>query len=106
MNLAHWFGIVFVLAGLIALVGAILISGNISRPLIDISRMAQRVESGDLRARVEVRTKDEVGLRHQHSSVKGAIHERITDQSCSPRRRKLRAEGCHLCHKSLRSHLV
>ncbi len=75
--LAHWFGIVFFLVGGISLVGAILMSGSISRPLIDISRMAQRVEAGDLTARVEVRSRDEVGvLAHAFNTMTTGLRER------------------------------
>jgi len=56
------FGVVIVLAGAVSLVGAILISGGISGPLIELSHMAQRVQGGDLAARVDVRSQDEVGI--------------------------------------------
>ncbi|PVE32349.1 hypothetical protein DC030_15180, partial [Enterococcus faecalis] len=62
MTLGHWFGGIFLAAGIIALVGAYLLSGSISHPLIEISQMAQQVEEGDLTARVEVRSQDEVGV--------------------------------------------
>ena len=75
--LAHWFGIVFVLAGSVSLLGAILMSGNISHPLIEISQAAQRVETGDLAARVEVRSRDEVGvLAHAFNAMTAGLRER------------------------------
>lgn len=75
--LAHWFGIVFFLAGAVSLVGAVLISGGISRPLIELSQMAQRVEEGDLTARVAVRSHDEVGvLSHAFNTMTAGLRER------------------------------
>ncbi|MBI3163487.1 MAG: HAMP domain-containing protein, partial [Chloroflexi bacterium] len=75
--LGKWFGIVIVLAGAVSLLGAIVISGSISRPLIDISRMAQRVEAGDLTAQVEVRSSDEVGvLAHAFNTMTAGLRER------------------------------
>jgi class 3 adenylate cyclase len=56
------FGVVIVLAGVISLIGAILISGGISGPLIELSNMAEQVQEGDLSARVDVRSSDEVGV--------------------------------------------
>ncbi len=56
------FGLVIVLAGVVSLVGAIVISGGITGPLVELSRMAQRVQGGDLTARVDVSSSDEVGL--------------------------------------------
>jgi class 3 adenylate cyclase len=75
--LVHWFGIIFVLAGGVSLLGAILMSGNISRPLIEVSQAAQRVETGDLAARVEVRSRDEVGvLAHAFNAMTSGLRER------------------------------
>lgn len=75
--LTHWFGIVFFLAGGISLGGAIMMSGGISRPLIEISRMAQRVEAGDLTARVAVHSSDEVGvLAHAFNTMTAGLQER------------------------------
>lgn len=71
------FGLVFVAAGTISLLGAIFISGRISHPLIEISQMAQRVEGGDLTARVEVRSHDEVGvLAHAFNTMTAGLRER------------------------------
>jgi class 3 adenylate cyclase len=55
-------GFVMLVGAVGSLIGAVLISGGISGPLIELSRMAQRVQGGDLEARVEVRSTDEVGL--------------------------------------------
>lgn len=77
MTLGHWFGGIFLAAGVIALVGAYLLSGSISRPLIEISQMAQQVEEGDLTARVEVRSQDEVGvLAHAFNTMTAGLRER------------------------------
>ncbi len=75
--LGNMFGFVIVLVGVISLLGAFVLSGSISRPLIEISRMAQRVEEGDLTARVEVRSNDEVGvLAHAFNMMTFGLHER------------------------------
>lgn len=77
MILGHWFGGIFLAAGVVALVGAFLLSGSISRPLIEISQMAQQVEEGDLTARVEVRSQDEVGvLAHAFNTMTAGLRER------------------------------
>lgn len=56
---------VMVAAAVLGLVGAILISGQVSVPLVELSRIAQQVQQGDLSARVEVRSQDEVGILGQ-----------------------------------------
>ncbi len=56
------FGGVISLVAVVALFGAIFISGGITGPLIELSRMAQRVQEGDLTAGVDVRSRDEVGV--------------------------------------------
>lgn len=61
-QLGGLFGVTIVLATGISLLGAIILSGSISGPLIELNRMAQRVQDGDLDARVKVRSTDEVGL--------------------------------------------
>ncbi|MBI5186424.1 MAG: HAMP domain-containing protein [Nitrospinae bacterium] len=51
------------LAGVILAMGlTFLIAGRLSRPIMELSRAAQRVEAGDLTARADVRTSGEVGL--------------------------------------------
>lgn len=56
------FIVVIGLAGIISLLGAVVISGSISRPLVELSQLAQRVQAGDLSAQVAVRSSDEVGI--------------------------------------------
>jgi class 3 adenylate cyclase len=71
------FGVVMVLAAAVALIGAILISGGITGPLIDLSRMAQCVQEGDLTARVDVRSSDEVGvLARAFNTMTAGLRER------------------------------
>lgn len=75
------FGLLFaaatVGAAVVALLGAILISGNITRPLVDLSRMAKRVEEGDLSVGVEARTQDEVGiLARAFNTMTAGLRER------------------------------
>jgi class 3 adenylate cyclase len=61
-QLAWLFAITGVLAASFSLLGAIIISGQISTPLIELSRQAQRVQSGDLNVQVVPHTNDEVGI--------------------------------------------
>lgn len=75
--LGNLFSFVIVMVGVVSLLGAFVLSGNISRPLIEISRMAQRVEEGDLTARVEVRSSDEIGvLAHAFNTMTFGLRER------------------------------
>ncbi len=62
LQLGGLFGLITILAGGIALMGGILISGQISVPLVALSRQAQRIQQGDLTVRVEPRSSDEVGI--------------------------------------------
>jgi len=65
-NLPRLLGILFVVviiaAAVMSLFGAILLSGSITNPLIELSSMAKRVQGGDLEARVKPRSTDEVGV--------------------------------------------
>jgi class 3 adenylate cyclase len=71
------FAVVTVLAAVIALIGAIVLSGSITRPLIELSHMAQRVQEGDLTAKVDVRSHDEVGvLGHAFNTMTAGLRER------------------------------
>lgn len=75
--LASLFGVVLVLAIAVSLVGAIIISGSISRPLIAISRAAQCVQNGNLAVRVDVQSNDEVGLLAQaFNAMTAGLRER------------------------------
>jgi class 3 adenylate cyclase len=70
-------GVVIVLVAVVSLIGAIVISGGISGPLIELSRMAQRVQGGDLEARVEIRSSDEVGvLARTFNTMTAGLRER------------------------------
>ena len=50
-----------VLAAIVTLSGAILFSGSITRPLIQLNQMSRRVQEGDLNVQVEITGQDEVG---------------------------------------------
>jgi class 3 adenylate cyclase len=70
-------GAAFVLIVVISAVGAILISGGITGPLIQVSRMAQRVQEGDLTASVNVQSSDEVGrLARAFNTMTEGLRER------------------------------
>jgi HAMP domain-containing protein len=61
-QLSRLFMLITVLAASLVLVGSVLISGQITVPLVELSKMAQQVQAGDLSANVNVRSKDEVGV--------------------------------------------
>ena len=97
--LGRLFVIVSVLAGAISLIGAIVISGSISKPLIELSHMAQRVQEGDLTAQVKVRSRDEVGvLANAFNMMTAGLRERererdIFGRVVSPEVREKLLEG-------------
>jgi two-component system OmpR family sensor kinase/two-component system sensor histidine kinase BaeS len=63
-------------AGAVALVLAALIVRQITRPLNDLSRAAQRIAGGDLSARVTVRSSDEIGaLGHSFNQMAGGLQQ-------------------------------
>jgi class 3 adenylate cyclase len=71
------FGVVLVLVVAISLAGAILLSGSITRPLLEVSQMAQRVQAGDLTASVHAQSQDEVGmLARTFNTMTAGLRER------------------------------
>jgi class 3 adenylate cyclase len=70
-------GLVFIVVGVLAVLATILISRSITRPLIELSREAQRVQAGDLSAQVAISSKDEVGLLGQaFNTMTAGLRER------------------------------
>jgi class 3 adenylate cyclase len=55
-----WMVTLFV--AVVAILGAVFLSGRISRPLIALSEKAQQVQQGDLTAHVTVSSQDEIGV--------------------------------------------
>jgi class 3 adenylate cyclase len=75
--LSGLFVIVIIVAAIMSLIGAVLLSGSITNPLIELSGMARRVEAGDLEARVEPRSTDEVGtLAGTFNTMTAGLRER------------------------------
>jgi class 3 adenylate cyclase len=71
------FIVVMILAAVMSLIAAVTISRSITTPLIEVSDMAQRVQSGDLTAQVEVRSSDEVGvLARTFNTMTAGLRER------------------------------
>jgi class 3 adenylate cyclase len=71
------FIVVMVLAAAMSLIAAIAFSRSITTPLIEVSDMAQRVQSGDLTAQVDVRSSDEVGvLARTFNTMTAGLRER------------------------------
>ena len=70
-------GLVIALVAVIGLIAAIVVSGSISGPLIELSGMARRVQEGDLQAGVDVRSVDEVGvLADAFNTMTAGLRER------------------------------
>lgn len=64
-------------AAIVSLLGAVVISGGISGPLIQLSQLARRVQEGDLTARANVRSQDEVGvLEEAFNTMVSGLRER------------------------------
>ena len=71
-------GIVAIVALLLATMGAVFFSQRITRPLLHLTEVADRISMGELGAKIEVKTKDEIGvladaLRRMQISLKAAI---------------------------------
>jgi len=71
---AHSLWIVAVLAWLLALLLTLALSNHILKPVRDLTRVANRMEQGDLKQRVVVRTKDEIGkLAHAFNTMADSL---------------------------------
>lgn len=69
--------VVILIVTVASLMAALLISRGISNPLIELSDMAQQVQGGDLQARVDVRSQDEVGvLASAFNTMTAGLRER------------------------------
>jgi class 3 adenylate cyclase len=69
--------VVVAFVAVITIIGAVVVSGGISHPLIALSQQAQRVQDGDLSAQVEVRSQDEVGvLSRAFNTMTAGLRER------------------------------
>jgi len=71
-------GIMAIVALLVATGAAILISRRVTQPLLHLAQVADRISMGDLAAKIEVKTKDEIGvlaeaLHRMQISLKAAI---------------------------------
>ncbi|HLL80726.1 MAG TPA: ATP-binding protein [Ktedonobacteraceae bacterium] len=71
---AHSLWIVAVLAWLLALLLTLALSNHILKPVRELTRVANRMEQGDLKQRVIVRTKDEIGrLAHAFNTMADSL---------------------------------
>jgi signal transduction histidine kinase len=61
-TITHSFWLVIVLAWLMALLLTLALSNHILKPVRELTRIANRMEQGDLSQRVRIRTKDEMGV--------------------------------------------
>jgi signal transduction histidine kinase len=67
---AHSLWVVAVLAWVMALLLTLALSNHILKPVHELTRVAKRMEQGDLKQRVIVRTKDEIGrLAHAFNTM-------------------------------------
>jgi signal transduction histidine kinase len=60
--ITHSFWLVIVLAWLLALLLTLALSNQILKPVRELTRIANRMEKGDLSQRIRIRTKDEMGM--------------------------------------------
>jgi signal transduction histidine kinase len=61
-TITHSFWLVIVLAWLLALLLTLALSNHILKPVRELTRIANRMEQGDLSQRIRIRTKDEMGM--------------------------------------------
>jgi signal transduction histidine kinase len=61
-TITHSFWLVIVLAWLLALLLTLALSNHILKPVRELTRIANRMEKGDLSQRIRIRTKDEMGM--------------------------------------------
>ncbi len=72
--ITHSFWLVIVLAWLLALLLTLALSNHILKPVRELTRIANRMEQGDLSQRVRIRTKDEMGvLAHAFNTMADSL---------------------------------
>jgi signal transduction histidine kinase len=72
--ITHSFWLVIVLAWLLALLLTLALSNHILKPVRELTRIANRMEQGDLSQRVRIRTKDEIGvLAHAFNTMADSL---------------------------------
>lgn len=72
--IAHSLWIVAVLAWLLALLLTLALSNHILKPVRELTRIANRMEQGDLSQRIRIRTKDEMGsLAHAFNTMADSL---------------------------------
>ena len=72
--IAHSLWIVAVLAWLLAVLLTLALSNHILKPVRELTRIANRMEQGDLSQRVHIRTKDEMGaLAHAFNTMADSL---------------------------------
>jgi HAMP domain-containing protein len=73
-TITHSFWLVIVLAWLLALLLTLALSNRILKPVRELTRIANRMEQGDLSQRVRIRTKDEMGvLAHAFNTMADSL---------------------------------
>ena len=73
-TITHSFWLVIVLAWLLALLLTLALSNHILKPVRELTRIANRMEQGDLSQRVRIRTKDEMGvLAHAFNTMADSL---------------------------------
>src|SRR5260221_8797625 len=72
--ITHSFWLVIVLAWLLALLLTLALSNHILKPVRELTRIANRMEKGDLSQRIRMRTKDEMGaLAHAFNTMANSL---------------------------------
>src|SRR6266852_5060214 len=73
-TITHSFWLVIVLAWLLALLLTLALSNHILKPVRELTRIANRMERGDLSQRIRIRTKDEMGaLAHAFNTMADSL---------------------------------
>jgi signal transduction histidine kinase len=73
-TITYSFWLVIVLAWLLALLLTLALSNHILKPVRELTRIANRMEQGDLSQRVRIRTKDEMGvLAHAFNTMADSL---------------------------------
>ena len=73
-TITHSFWLVIVLAWLLALLLTLALSNHILKPVRELTRIANRMEKGDLSQRIRIRTKDEMGvLAHAFNTMADSL---------------------------------
>ncbi len=78
-DLGWYFAVITIFMAAITIVGVIFMTRSITRPIVHLTKVADRISLGDLTAKIEIDRKDEIGelaeaVRRMQTSLQGAIN--------------------------------